>query len=160
MSSRAAPSGEAVLGSAAGQSPSAAQASSIIISANSFWNISNFRQSLVEALVAAGYQVSLAAPGADHCWAARFGAEAIDLDVDRSCLLRWIRSPFLESDYDHGKVVVHGHTISRRIDERHNRIGIDTGAYRSGVLAAICLEGEDRRPLRVELTVARETAEA
>ena len=42
---------------------------------------------------------------------------------------------------DHGFVVVHGHTISREVEERPNRIGIDTGAYRSGVLTALAIEG-------------------
>ena len=41
-------------------------------------------------------------------------------------------------------MVVHGHTISERVVERSNRIGIDTGAYRSGVLSAIGLEGNRR----------------
>lgn len=58
--------------------------------------------------------------------------------------LRWIRQDFLEFDGDLGAVVVHGHTITPRIDERPNRIGIDTGAYRSGRLTALCLQ-EDRR---------------
>ncbi len=55
--------------------------------------------------------------------------------------LRWIRQPFLSDTSDHGFVVVHGHTISDGIDEATNRIGIDTGAYRSGVLTAFCAEG-------------------
>ena len=58
--------------------------------------------------------------------------------------LRWIRGPFLENDDDHGFIVVHGHTIAGQIDVRSNRIGIDTGAYRSGVLTAMGLEGRDR----------------
>lgn len=58
--------------------------------------------------------------------------------------LRWIREPFLEDDCDHGFVVVHGHTISERVELRSNRIGIDTGAYRTGVLTALCIEGIDR----------------
>ena len=45
--------------------------------------------------------------------------------------LRWIREPFLLDDTDHGFVVVHGHTISNEVEERENRIGIDTGAYRT-----------------------------
>lgn len=56
--------------------------------------------------------------------------------------LRWIRDPFLLDDSDHGCVVVHGHTISQLVEERSNRIGIDTGAYRSGVLTALVIEGE------------------
>ena len=58
--------------------------------------------------------------------------------------LRWIRDPFLEDTRDHGFVVVHGHTISETVEERLNRIGIDTGAYRSGVLTAIGIEGTNR----------------
>jgi len=58
--------------------------------------------------------------------------------------LRWIREPFLESEVDHGVIVVHGHTISSEIDIRVNRIGLDTGAYRTGVLSAVALEGDER----------------
>jgi serine/threonine protein phosphatase 1 len=58
--------------------------------------------------------------------------------------LRWIREPFLTDRAEHGFLVVHGHTIREGIDERVNRIGIDTGAYRYGVLTAIGLEGADR----------------
>ena len=58
--------------------------------------------------------------------------------------LRWIREPFLSDRRNHGFVVVHGHTISEDIEERSNRIGIDTGAYRSGVLTAIGI-AEDQR---------------
>ena len=58
--------------------------------------------------------------------------------------LRWIRHPFLESGDDHGAVIVHGHTISGDVDVRHNRIGLDTGAYRTGVLTAMGLEGRER----------------
>jgi serine/threonine protein phosphatase 1 len=58
--------------------------------------------------------------------------------------LRWIRTAFLESESDHGFVVVHGHTISEVVQVRDNRIGLDTGAYRSGVLTAVGLEGDQR----------------
>lgn len=58
--------------------------------------------------------------------------------------LRWIRDPFLSDAQDHGCVVVHGHTISKAVDERANRIGIDTGAYRSGVLTALAIEDRER----------------
>lgn len=58
--------------------------------------------------------------------------------------LRWIRDDFLEDDRDHGVMVVHGHTIRDEVDEWPNRIGIDTGAYNSGKLTAIALEGSDR----------------
>jgi len=58
--------------------------------------------------------------------------------------LRWIRQPFLESGDSHGFVIVHGHTICEEVDIRDNRIGLDTGAYRTGVLTAIGLEGTER----------------
>jgi serine/threonine protein phosphatase 1 len=58
--------------------------------------------------------------------------------------LRWIREDFLESNADHGMVVVHGHTIAEEPEVRSNRIGIDTGAYRTGVLTALAIEGGDR----------------
>jgi serine/threonine protein phosphatase 1 len=67
---------------------------------------------------------------------------AIDRQVERDAL--WIRKPFLTSDRDHGVVVVHGHTISPTVVARHNRIGIDTGAYVSGRLTALGLEGTER----------------
>lgn len=56
--------------------------------------------------------------------------------------LRWIREEFLEDPTDHGVVVVHGHSISRMPVVRGNRIGIDTGAYKSGRLTALGLEGD------------------
>lgn len=58
--------------------------------------------------------------------------------------LRWIREPFLSDPADHGHFVVHGHTIADEADLRHNRIGIDTGAYMTGRLTALGLEGPDR----------------
>jgi serine/threonine protein phosphatase 1 len=58
--------------------------------------------------------------------------------------LLWIRSDFLSDAGDHGAVVVHGHSVVRAVEVRHNRIGIDTGAYHSGTLSALYLEGDRR----------------
>ena len=57
--------------------------------------------------------------------------------------LRWIRGSFLDHRRPHPKMIVHGHTITDDIDRRANRIGIDTGAYASGKLSALGLEGTD-----------------
>jgi serine/threonine protein phosphatase 1 len=57
--------------------------------------------------------------------------------------LRWIREEFTDHRGDLEKVVIYGHTIYPSIEERGSRIGIDTGAYASGVLTAIGLEGSD-----------------
>lgn len=59
--------------------------------------------------------------------------------------MRWIRRPFLDSDADFGACVVHGHTITAKPEIRRNRLGIDTGAFESGVLTAVALEGTTRR---------------
>jgi serine/threonine protein phosphatase 1 len=58
--------------------------------------------------------------------------------------LMWIRSPFLDFKGDHGVTVVHGHTVTDNVVVTGNRIGIDTGAYRTGRLSAIGIEGTDR----------------
>ena len=43
-----------------------------------------------------------------------------------------------------GRVVIHGHSITDEVDRRNNRIGIDTGAYDTGRLTALGLEGTSR----------------
>ncbi|MBR7619220.1 serine/threonine protein phosphatase [Phenylobacterium sp. 20VBR1] len=59
--------------------------------------------------------------------------------------LLWIRQEFLAAEVPYpGKVVVHGHTPMRQPDLRRWRIGIDTGAYASGILSAIRLRGFER----------------
>ena len=68
----------------------------------------------------------------------------VGVEQQRQSDLRWIRDPFLSDGSDHGCIVVHGHTICQVVEQRANRIGIDTGAYRSGVLTALGIEGTDR----------------
>lgn len=67
----------------------------------------------------------------------------LDEQTPEVCL--WIRNEFLRHKGDFGKIVVHGHTPRPEPDIQSNRIGIDTGAYRTGRLTALCLEGESRR---------------
>ncbi len=59
----------------------------------------------------------------------------------------WIREDFLDDVRDHGAIVVHGHSIAPETDIRSNRICIDTGAYRTGMLSALYLEGDKREVL-------------
>lgn len=68
----------------------------------------------------------------------------VPMDEQESRDLRWIRDEFLSCDNPHDYFVIHGHSISPSVEERPNRIGIDTGAYASGILTAIGLEGRDR----------------
>ena len=60
-----------------------------------------------------------------------------------------IREPFLSSEAEHGKLVVHGHTPSVAPEIRPNRIGIDTAAYATGRLTCLVLEKDQRRFLHV-----------
>ena len=62
----------------------------------------------------------------------------------------WIRAPFLQSDEDFGKIVVHGHTPAREPVIRANRIGIDTGAVFTDRLTALKLEDGSRTLLYAE----------
>lgn len=57
--------------------------------------------------------------------------------------LMWIRDEFTKSNADHGAVIVHGHTITSAPVVRKNRIGLDTGAYRSGRLCAAALKDDE-----------------
>jgi serine/threonine protein phosphatase 1 len=83
----------------------------------------------------------------------------IEIDQQRQSDLRWIREPFLLDETDHGFVVVHGHTIRPKVELLPNRIGIDTGAYYTGVLTALAIERDrtrllDTRPPAVEENAA------
>jgi len=70
-------------------------------------------------------------------------------DQDPEDLL-WIREEFLNSDADHGKCVVHGHSIVAEPDIRGNRIAIDTGAYFSNILTCVVLDGSEQTFLQTE----------
>jgi serine/threonine protein phosphatase 1 len=69
----------------------------------------------------------------------------VPLADQRETDLLWIRDEFLSSNVNFGRVVVHGHTPAAAPEIRHNRIGIDTGAYMTGSLTALVLEGRSRQ---------------
>jgi serine/threonine protein phosphatase 1 len=56
-----------------------------------------------------------------------------------------IREPFLSSEAEHGKLVVHGHTPAVAPEIRPNRIGIDTAAYATSRLTCLVLEKDRQR---------------
>ena len=66
------------------------------------------------------------------------------LDRQTKWDLMWMREPFLSWEEDLGAVVVHGHTITDQVCVRPNRIGIDTGAYHTGRLTCLVLDGASR----------------
>jgi serine/threonine protein phosphatase 1 len=63
--------------------------------------------------------------------------------------LLWIREPFLSDTRMHEKVVVHGHTVIDEPELLPNRICVDTGAYATGVLTAIVLQGDEQWLIQV-----------
>lgn len=68
----------------------------------------------------------------------------VPLDKQTATDLLWIRDDFIDSTTPHPYVVVHGHTIEEAGPcLRHGRLGIDTGAYRTGRLTAVGIEGDD-----------------
>ncbi len=64
--------------------------------------------------------------------------------------VRWIREPFLSHKKPLSHFVVHGHTIYPRAEVCSNRIGLDTGAFNTGRLTGLVLEGTGRRLLEVK----------
>lgn len=64
-------------------------------------------------------------------------------DQQRDDML-WIRREFLDCPDWFGHCVVHGHTPMKEPEVLGNRINIDTGAYATGHLTCLVLEGADR----------------
>lgn len=58
--------------------------------------------------------------------------------------LAWIRRDFLPHAGSYGRIIVHGHTICPEVEFMPNRINLDTGAYATGKLTALGLEGSER----------------
>lgn len=56
--------------------------------------------------------------------------------------LFWIRDEFLSHRGQFEKMIVHGHTPVSEPDVRPNRINIDTGAFMTGRLTCLKIEGE------------------
>jgi serine/threonine protein phosphatase 1 len=61
----------------------------------------------------------------------------------------WIRHGFSDRDEPFEKVVVHGHSPSETVFVGRHRINLDTGAYATGRLSCVVLEGRDRRFIEV-----------
>lgn len=87
---------------------------------------------------------------------ARPGTPLAEQDPDD---LMWIRSDFTEASEPFEKVVVHGHTPSPAFYMDERRIGLDTGAYATGVLTAMRFEDDRRELLHVRSVGGRVTCE-
>lgn len=71
----------------------------------------------------------------------------VPLNEQQESDLLWIRHEFLDSTADFGKFIVHGHTPVREPDIRTNRINIDTGAYATGNLTLLSIQGSSMLPV-------------
>lgn len=71
----------------------------------------------------------------------------VPLDRQERSDLLWIREQFSQSREAHEATIVHGHEKVDAIEEKFNRIAVDTGAYCTGRLSALVIEGESRRYL-------------
>lgn len=81
----------------------------------------------------------------DYCFVHAGIDPSLPLGAQRRSDLLWIRERFLTYQGPLSKVIVHGHTIFEQVIDCGNRIGIDTGAFRTGVLTALVLEADQRR---------------
>jgi serine/threonine protein phosphatase 1 len=80
----------------------------------------------------------------DYAFAHAGVRPGVPFDQQSPSDLRWIRDRFLNHTGSLERMVVHGHTICPDVEEQPHRIGIDTGAYSTGVLTAIGLELDQR----------------
>ena len=88
----------------------------------------------------------------DYCFVHAGIRPGVELAEQAPEDLLWIREDFTRSTTDHGCVVVHGHSISEEVETLPNRIGIDTGAFYSGLLTALVLEADQQRLLQTGRT--------
>lgn len=73
----------------------------------------------------------------------------IPLDDQDPDDLIWIRWDFLNYSGLHPKVVVHGHTPEFDVEVMPNRVNVDTGAYKSGRLSALVIDGAEKQILAI-----------
>ncbi len=68
----------------------------------------------------------------------------VPIEAQSDTDMMWIRGSFLKSKENFGKFVIHGHSIRPEPEICGNRIGIDTGAWRTGVLTCLVLDGTQK----------------
>ncbi|MFN3806035.1 metallophosphoesterase family protein [Asticcacaulis sp.] len=68
----------------------------------------------------------------------------VPLDQQGAETFLWIRDEFLKSPKACEKVVVHGHSARQQVSNQNWRIGVDTGAYATGILTAVKLKEATR----------------
>ena len=97
------------------------------------------------------HNLQLSVSYGDYFFAHAGARPGLALDEQSAEDLLGIRDEFLDDASPFEQVVVHGHTPSDEVHSDHRRIGIDTGAYVTGVLTAVRLSGPDRQFLQVSV---------
>ena len=123
-----------------------------------------FLNGAIQTLVSYGVREAIALPRDHVDWIAslplffddgrRFFVHAgvdptLPLDRQNERDLLWIREPFLSSDRDYGRLIVHGHTPlqTARPDLHANRLNLDTAAVYGGRLTAAAFDDQKTAPL-------------
>lgn len=78
----------------------------------------------------------------------------VPLDEQEENDLLWIRNDFLRAAGPFDKVIVHGHTWEPVAQIFDHRLGIDTGAYATGVLTAVRIDDDGHRLLQANARAA------
>ena len=73
----------------------------------------------------------------------------VALDAQLPTDLIWIRREFHQHVGLYDKIVVHGHTPVAEPEVLPNRVNVDTGAYSSGILTALVIDGAEKAILSV-----------
>ena len=107
-----------------------------------------FRQALPESHLRFIEGLALSFTCGDYFFAHAGARPGVPLRQQSRRDLLWIREEFLLYEEGFGKVVVHGHTPSMAPVIKANRISIDTGAYATGHLTCVVLEGQRIRFIR------------
>ena len=71
----------------------------------------------------------------------------VSIHMQKEQDLLWIRDEFLSCEIPFEKFIVHGHTPVEFPDIRANRVNIDTGAFATGRLTCVAIEGATLAPL-------------
>lgn len=78
----------------------------------------------------------------------------VPLDEQDENDLLWIRNDFIRAPGPFEKVIVHGHTWEPAAQIFGHRLGIDTGAYATGVLTAARIDDEGHRLIQASSRAA------
>lgn len=79
----------------------------------------------------------------------------VSLEAQKPDDLLWIREEFLDWKGGFDKLIVHGHTwYSEEVEILADRIGVDTGAYKTSVLSAVRLEDREAAIFQTSLSAA------